>query len=58
MLEADIEGHIQFLASTAGWSKEEIQIYVAHFRRELRSMKYYPYFRGKVVWGRKPEDAE
>lgn len=56
--ETDIEGHIQFIANTVGWTREEIQVYVTHVRSELRSMKYLPYHRSKVVWGRKPVDAE
>ena len=56
--DSDIEGHIQVIASTVGWTREEIQVYVPHVRRELRSMKYLLYHRTKVLWGRKPEDAE
>jgi len=54
-LVGDIEGLILFIASTLGWTREEIQVYVAHVRRELLSGKYYPYFWQKVVWGQKPE---
>lgn len=54
-LEGDIEGYILFIASTLGWKREEIQIYIAHVRRELLSGKFYPYYMQKVVWGRKPE---
>ncbi|MBE3048385.1 hypothetical protein IMZ48_38955 [Candidatus Bathyarchaeota archaeon] len=53
-LESDIEGYILFMASTVGWSREEITVYIAHFRREIRSGKFCPYFYQKVVWGRKP----
>lgn len=53
--EADIEGYVLFIASELGWSKEEIQVYVANLRREIRSLKYRPWFLEKVVWGRKPE---
>ena len=53
--EADIEGYILFIASTLGWSKEEVQVYVAKLRREIRSLKYRPWYWQKVVWGRKPE---
>lgn len=55
VLESDTEGYILFLASILGWSREEVQVYIAHLRREIRSNKYYPYSRQKVVWGRKPE---
>lgn len=56
--DSDIEGRIQIIASTVGWTRDEIQGYISHVRNELRSMKYLPYHRTKVVWGRKPEDAE
>jgi len=54
-LEQDAEGYMLFLANTLGWSREEIMVYLAMFRREVRSRKYHPYYRQKVVWGRKPE---
>ena len=38
-----------------GWTTEEIQVYIATLRREVRSGNYHPYYRQKVVWGRKPE---
>lgn len=57
-LEADIEGYVLFIANViAGWTREEILVYIAHLRREIRSAKYHPYFKVKAVWGRKPEHA-
>lgn len=53
-LEQDAEGYMLFLANTLGWSKEEIMAYLAMFRREMKSGKFQPYYRQKVVWGRKP----
>ena len=53
-LESDLEGYILFMASTVGWSREEIQVYISHFRREIRSGQFYPYFTQKVIWGQKP----
>ena len=53
-LEQDAEGYMLFLASTLGWSREEIMVYLAMFRKEVRSGKYRPYYKQKVVWGRKP----
>lgn len=38
-----------------GWSRDEIQVYIATLRRELRSGEHHAYYRQKVVWGRKPE---
>lgn len=54
-VESDTEGSVLFMASTAGWSKEEVQVYIAHMRQAIRSGKYRPYYLQKVVWGRKPE---
>lgn len=55
VLESDAEGYILFMANALGWSREEVQVYIAHLRREIRSNKYRPYSRQKVVYGRKPE---
>lgn len=38
-----------------GWSKDEIQVYAAHLRKEMRSGKYHAYYPQRVVLGRKPE---
>ncbi|KAH6884440.1 S-adenosyl-L-methionine-dependent methyltransferase [Thelonectria olida] len=56
-LETDSEGFVLFMAHTLGWSRSEILIYIAHFRREMRSGKHHGYFAQKVVWGQKPEAA-
>ena len=40
-----------------GWSREQVQVYIAHLRRELRAGKYHVYYWQKVVWGRKPEKS-
>jgi len=55
VMEADTEGYVLFIANTLGWSRDEIQVYLAHFRREARQGKLHPYYRQKVIWGRKPE---
>ncbi|EGU84191.1 hypothetical protein FOXB_05300 [Fusarium oxysporum f. sp. conglutinans Fo5176] len=54
-LETDSEGFILFMAHTLGWTREEILVYIAQFRREIRSGKHHGYFAQKVVWGQKPE---
>lgn len=56
-LEADIEGYMLYPATGLGWSPQEVTVFAAHFRRELRSPQTHPYYRQKVVWGRKPMDA-
>ncbi|PKS05134.1 hypothetical protein jhhlp_008501 [Lomentospora prolificans] len=55
VMEADTEGYIIFIANVLGWSREEIQVYLAHLRREVRSGKVHGYYKQRVVWGRKPE---
>lgn len=54
MLETDTEGTVLFMAHTLGWSKEEIHVYIAHLRKEMRTGKSNAYHRQKVIWGRKP----
>ncbi|KAJ4385517.1 hypothetical protein N0V93_009946 [Gnomoniopsis smithogilvyi] len=54
-LESDIEGYVLFIANViAGWSREEILVYIAQLRREIRSGKHHASFRVKAVWGRRP----
>ncbi|EFX01440.1 hypothetical protein CMQ_6382 [Grosmannia clavigera kw1407] len=52
--ENDPEGFMGFMASTIGWSPEEITVYCAHMRRELRSLKIRLYYKCNVVWAQKP----
>ncbi|KAI0473360.1 S-adenosyl-L-methionine-dependent methyltransferase [Xylariaceae sp. FL0804] len=55
-LEQDVEGFVVYMWSTVmGWSKEEIQVYAAHLRNELKSGKAHAWFPHKVLIGRKPE---
>ncbi|KAK0631451.1 S-adenosyl-L-methionine-dependent methyltransferase [Immersiella caudata] len=54
-LEQDAEGLMLFITGAMGWSKEEVVVFLAKFRREVRSGKYHPYYRNKIIWGRKPE---
>ncbi|KPM44501.1 hypothetical protein AK830_g2046 [Neonectria ditissima] len=55
-LEQDYEGYVLFMANMVlGWSKEEVSLYCAHLRREIRSGKFHPFYRQRVVYGRKPE---
>ncbi|KAI1499037.1 S-adenosyl-L-methionine-dependent methyltransferase [Biscogniauxia marginata] len=58
-VEQDIEGFLVYMwTSVMGWSKEEIQVYAAHLRRELRSRKHHPYYPQRVIVGRKPKIGE
>jgi ubiquinone/menaquinone biosynthesis C-methylase UbiE len=55
-VESDIEGYILFVCHTVlGWSKEEVAVFIAHWRRQVRLRKTHAYYRQRVVWGRKPE---
>lgn len=53
--EMDIEGYVNLIASKSGWTQEEIQVYIAQLRNEIRSLKYRPYYFQRVIWGRKPQ---
>jgi len=54
-LEQDIEGYIIYLWTNGlGWTREEIAVYAAHLRRELRSTRFHAYYPQRVVVGRKP----
>ena len=53
-LENDAEGAMGFMASQLGWTKEEITVYVANLRKELRSNAIHSYFRGNAVYAQKP----
>lgn len=51
----DIEGFILFMTTVQKWTREQVQVYMAHLRRELKAGKYHVYYWQKIVWGRKPE---
>ncbi|KAI0538717.1 S-adenosyl-L-methionine-dependent methyltransferase [Xylaria digitata] len=54
-LEQDVEGFIMYMWTTVlGWTREEITVYAAHLRRELRSPNFHAYYPQRVVVGRKP----
>ncbi|KAI1047840.1 hypothetical protein LB505_012246 [Fusarium chuoi] len=53
---ADPEGFVLFVANTIGWTESEIHVFLAHARREIHSGKHHPYYKQRVVWGRKPEE--
>ena len=54
-ITSDIEGYVLYMATMQGWSKEEVAVYAAHLRREMRDPKIHAYGHTKVVWGRKTE---
>jgi len=53
-LEADIEGYCLYPATALGWKPEEVSVYAAHVRNEIRSLKIHSYYRQRVIWARKP----
>nr|RBQ94387.1 hypothetical protein FVER53263_09898 [Fusarium verticillioides] len=55
-LEQDYEGYVLYMANMVlGWTKEEVSVYCAQLRREIRSGKFHPFYRQRVVYARKPE---
>ncbi|KAM0298662.1 hypothetical protein ACHAPM_008084 [Fusarium culmorum] len=55
-IEQDYEGYVMYMANVAlGWSKEDVVLYCAQLRKEVRSGKFHPFYRQRVVYGRKPE---
>ncbi|KAI0149624.1 S-adenosyl-L-methionine-dependent methyltransferase [Hypoxylon sp. NC0597] len=57
-IEQDVEGFLMYMwTMVMGWTKEEIQVYAAHLRRELRSPNIHAYYPQKLVIARKPETA-
>ncbi|KAF4472885.1 methyltransferase, partial [Fusarium albosuccineum] len=54
-LEQDTEGYVLYMATMEGWTREEVTVYAARLRREMRNRKIHGYFRMKVVWGKKPD---
>lgn len=58
VIESDIEGYVLYPTTAMGWSNEEVSVYAAHVRRQLRSPKTHSYYRQKVVCGRKPLKPE
>ncbi|CAI7596102.1 unnamed protein product [Penicillium manginii] len=53
-----MEGWCMWLLTKFGspvpWTKEEVQVYVANMRKELRTPRYHAYQRARRVWARKP----
>ncbi|KAH7122013.1 S-adenosyl-L-methionine-dependent methyltransferase [Dactylonectria estremocensis] len=52
--EQDAKGTVLHMATILGWTEDEVTVFVSHFRREMRTGSIHPFFRQKVVWGRKP----
>lgn len=54
-LSRDTEGFIVYVANLQGWTKDEVTVYAARFRRELRNPAIHGYCRMKLIWAQKPE---
>ncbi|KAM7211100.1 Demethylmenaquinone methyltransferase [Rhypophila decipiens] len=56
MWEADAEGYVLYIWGTVmGWSREEIQVYIAHLRRQVRDPNVHSWYLHRIVYARKPE---
>ncbi|KAH9908964.1 S-adenosyl-L-methionine-dependent methyltransferase [Xylariomycetidae sp. FL2044] len=53
-LSSDLEGYVAYMAKLVGWTTEEVHVYCAQLRRELRSKKYHPYYHQRIVYAQKP----
>lgn len=52
----DVEGHVSFLANLLeGWTQEQVMLYCAQLRREMKAKKTHAYYHQRIVWARKPE---
>ncbi|KAM0326606.1 hypothetical protein ACHAQA_006475 [Verticillium albo-atrum] len=51
----DIEGTLNFIALVLGWSPDEVAVFGAHYRSEIKNKRIHGYFSQRVVWGKKPE---
>ncbi|KAK3313025.1 S-adenosyl-L-methionine-dependent methyltransferase [Apodospora peruviana] len=55
-LEQDVEGYVLYMWSQVmGWSNDEIHVYIAHLRKQLRDKNVHAFFRMRVVYAQKPE---
>ncbi|KAJ2990484.1 hypothetical protein NUW58_g2927 [Xylaria curta] len=55
-MEQDLDGYAMYLFTNAlGWSEQQVTVFLARVRREMRDMRVQPYFIVEVVYGRKPE---
>ncbi|KAK3946697.1 S-adenosyl-L-methionine-dependent methyltransferase [Pseudoneurospora amorphoporcata] len=55
----DLEGLCQYMFGTVmGWPQEQIAVYLAHLRAELKNMSFHGLIDFRVVYAQKPLDAE
>ncbi|KAI0509601.1 S-adenosyl-L-methionine-dependent methyltransferase [Xylaria bambusicola] len=54
-MEQDLDGYAMFLFTNAlGWSPQQVTVYLARMRKEMRDMRMQPYFIVESVYGQKP----
>ncbi|KAI8632892.1 S-adenosyl-L-methionine-dependent methyltransferase [Xylariaceae sp. FL1651] len=54
-MEQDLDGYALYLFTNAlGWSQQQVMVFLARVRKELRNMRLQPYFLVQAVYGRKP----
>jgi len=54
--EEDMPGLIGYAATVLGdWTMEELEVWMAQLRRELKSRRVHGWHTYKVVYGQKPE---
>ncbi|EFX00374.1 hypothetical protein CMQ_7376 [Grosmannia clavigera kw1407] len=56
-LANDTEGFVGMMATSLGWTPEQISVYAAHVRREMRGLKVHAYIYGGLAYAQKPLDA-
>ncbi|KAI0803574.1 S-adenosyl-L-methionine-dependent methyltransferase [Xylaria sp. FL0064] len=55
-MDQDLDGYAMYLFTNAlGWSEQQVTVYLARVRKEMRDMRIQPYFLVEVVYGKKPE---
>ncbi|KAI1161684.1 S-adenosyl-L-methionine-dependent methyltransferase [Nemania serpens] len=54
-MEQDLDGYAMYLFTNAlGWSAQQVTVFLARVRKEMRDLRIQPYFLIEVVYGRKP----
>ena len=49
-------GYAMYLFTNAlGWSEQQVTVFLARVRKEMRDLRIQPYFLVEAVYGRKPE---
>ncbi|KAL1839886.1 hypothetical protein VTJ49DRAFT_1021 [Mycothermus thermophilus] len=56
VLTSDLEGYVNFVwGNVMGWKPEEIKVYLAHLRRQMKDPSIRTWYPHRIVYGRKPE---